>query len=67
MVVVARFVNTDPVNLIEVVGLEDVSVDNAGAIGGSQRDIDMAKEDVEVTLDGGRVALFRDGELGTKG
>lgn len=27
----------------------------------------MAKEDVEVALDGGRIALFRDGELGTEG
>lgn len=49
---------THPVNLVEVVGLEDVSADNAGAIGGSQSDIDMAKEDVEIALNGGRVALF---------
>lgn len=58
VVFVVRFVNTNPVDLIEVVGLEDVSADNAGAIGSSQRDIDMAKEDVEITLNGGRVALF---------
>lgn len=54
-----------PVNLIEVVRLEDVSADDAGSVGSSQLDIDMAKEYVEVTLDGGCITLLRDGELGT--
>lgn len=59
--------DTRPVDLVEVVRLEDVSAHNAGAVGGFQLDIDMAEEDVEIALDGGCIALLRDGELCTKG
>lgn len=50
--------DTHSVNLVEVVRLEDVGADNAGAVGSSQIDIDMAKEDVEIALDGGCIALL---------
>lgn len=55
-----------PVDLVEVVGLEDGGAYDAGAVGGSHHDFEVAEHDVEVGFDGGCVALLVDGELGTE-
>lgn len=55
-----------PVDLVKVVRLQDISTDDTSAIGGSQLNVDMAEEDVEVAFDGGSVSFLRDGELGTE-
>lgn len=55
-----------PVDLVEVVGLEDGGADDAGAVGSAHHDLEVAEEDVEVGFDGGSVALLVDGELGAE-
>lgn len=55
-----------PVDLVKVVRLQDISTDDTSAIGGSQPNVDMAEEDIEVALDGRSVSFLRDGELGTE-
>lgn len=55
-----------PINLIQVVGFQDVGADDPSAIRSSHLDIDTTKEDVEVTCDGGSVTLFLDGKLRTE-
>ena len=63
---VGWWISTYPVDFVEIIGFENPGADDTGAIGGSHLDVDMAEEDVEFTLDGGRVALLGDGELGTE-
>lgn len=55
-----------PINLVKVVRLQHSSTDNTSAIRSSHLDLDPTEEDIEVALDGGGIALLRDGELGTK-
>lgn len=53
-----------PVNLIEVVGLEDEAADDAGPGGGLGGDGDLAEEDILGGADGGRVGGSVDDEVG---
>lgn len=63
-----KYIQNDshPVNLVKVVRLQHSSTDDASAICSSHLNLDPTKEDIEVALDGGSIALLRDGELGTK-
>lgn len=56
-----------PVDLVEVVGLEDGGADDAGAVGSAHHDLEVAEEDVKVGFDCGGVTLLVDGELGAEG
>lgn len=55
---------TYPVNLVQVVRLQDNAADDTLARSDSHLDIDTAEEDVEVGLDGGSITLLGHGELG---
>ena len=59
------FVDTEelPVDLVEVIALEDDGADDALARSGFHGDIDTAEEEVEVGLDGRRLSLLGDAEL----
>lgn len=54
-----------PVNLVEVVGLQDEAGDNTLTSAGLQGNIDLAKEDPLVGLNRGGLGLLVDGEDGT--
>ena len=56
-----------PVNLVKVIGFHHCTADDASAISSSHVNFNPAKEDVEVTLDGWGITLFRNSELGAKG
>lgn len=55
-----------PVDLVQVVGLEDGSAHDSGAVGSSHHDLEVAEHEVEVGFDGGCVTLLVDGELGAE-
>ena len=56
-----------PVNLIEIIRLEDNGANNAGTGGSLHGDLDFTVEDVEVGLDGRSITLLVDSELSTIG
>jgi hypothetical protein len=56
---------TYPVNLVEIVGQEHDTADNASAIGNLHPDIDMAEEEVEGSLDSRSFAFLADDESST--
>ena len=56
---------TYPVNLIEVIGLQNNGADNTLARSSLHLYGDLTVEEVEVGLDGGGIALLVDSELGT--
>jgi hypothetical protein len=66
VVIYVRCQWTYPVDFVEVVGFQDPGADDAGAVGRAHLDVDMAEEDVEVTLNCGSVTLLGNGELGTE-
>jgi len=51
-----------PIDFVEIVTLKDDGTDNALARRGLHGNIDTAEEEVEVALDGRRLALLRDAE-----
>lgn len=58
---------THPVDLIQVIGLQNNAADDTGSRGNLHRDIDLAEEDVEIGLNGRGITLLVDGELGAIG
>lgn len=54
-----------PINLVEIIGLENERADGTGSRAGLHSDGDLSEEDVFSTLDGRRVGLRRDGKLST--
>ena len=52
-----------PINLVKIVGFEDNRGDNALTTGSLHDDADRPKEDVELRLDRGGIALLGNGEL----
>lgn len=57
--------NPLPVNLVEIVRLENSRGDNTGALGSLDLDIDATEEDVLAGHDGGSLGLLSNGEDGT--
>jgi hypothetical protein len=55
-----------PVDLVEVIGLQNEAGDNTGTGRGSDGDVNLAEEDVLGARDGRGVALVLDGEDGTE-
>ena len=55
-----------PVNLIKVVGLHNPGRDDTSAVGSTELNIDMAEEDIEITLDGGSISLSGNLEKSSK-
>lgn len=53
-----------PVDLVEVVGLQDEASNNASSDGRTAPDVDLSEEEVLLAGDGGGVALLLDGEDG---
>lgn len=47
-----------PINLVQIVGLQDRTADNASARGGFDDKVNMAKHDVEFRDKGGCIALL---------
>lgn len=64
---VTKWYKAHPVNLVQVIRFQHGGADDTRAVGSSHLNLDPAEEDVEVTLNGGSIALLGDGELGTKG
>ncbi len=56
-----------PVDLVEIVGLQDKAGDDTSSEGSPHSDVDLAEEDVLVGGDGGGIILARDAEDGTEG
>ena len=56
-----------PIDLVEVVGLEDEGADDAGSRRGLQEDIHLAEHDILVAADGGGIGGNLDVELGSAG
>lgn len=56
-----------PVNLVQVLGLQDDTADNTLARGGLHGDLDLSVEDVEVGLDGRGFPALADGERSAVG
>lgn len=57
--------NPFPIDLIEIIGLEDGAGDDALAGGGHADDVDSAEEDVLAGTNGRSVALLQDLEVST--
>lgn len=55
--------NTYPVDLVQVIRLDDNAADDSSSRSSFQRDFGLSEEEVEVRLDGGRVKPLLDGEL----
>jgi hypothetical protein len=55
-----------PINLVQIIALEDNGGHNAGAGGHLHNNIDVTEEDVVVGLDGGGVSSLGDRKLGTQ-
>lgn len=58
---------TYPIDLIQVIGLEDQGADHTLTFGGLHGDRNLTKENVEVGLDGGSITTLGEGELGAIG
>lgn len=56
-----------PIDLVQIVRLEDHTADDAPAMGYLEMSLDDAEEDVEVRLQGRRLQFLLDGELGAFG
>lgn len=55
-----------PVDLIEVVGLQDGSAHDSDAVGGSHLHFDITEEDIGLGFNGRGIAPLTDHELGTE-
>lgn len=60
------FLTSYPVDLIKVIGLHDPGRDDTGAVSGTELDIDVTEENIEITLDGGSISLLGNLEKSTK-
>lgn len=58
---------TYPINFVEDVRLQDNAAHNTGSRGSLHDHLSRSKEEVEVGIDGGSIALLVDGELGSVG
>lgn len=57
--------DTYPVNLIKYVRLEDNAAHDTSTGSSFQLHFSFTKEEVEISVNGGRISLLRNGELGT--